>query len=173
MPYLGTTAFFLTIGLTLLLATLAYWLLLRAVFPRLIEGSAARLAARPVLVTTVGLVGCVTGVLVVVLLLALPIKAPGLVLGTLLAAGVLGAGVVTAERVGASLPRRHDESWTPTLRGGLILLAASHLPMVGWFLLAPLSLAAGSGAVLIHACAWLFAPFWKPGATLSVGTRHG
>jgi len=59
------------------------------------------------------------------------------------------AGLVTA--IGERLPSRIDagQSWRVTLRGGIVLELAYLLPILGWFVILPVSVTIGCGASLI------------------------
>lgn len=65
--------------------------------------------------------------------------------GYLLFANIGMAG--TATMIGNRLPSAADQDrqWRATLRGGIILVLAFLLPIVGWFFVLPLSIVIGSG----------------------------
>jgi hypothetical protein len=143
--------FFVILGL--LLAFPGLWLLCRGLWPQTIAKAAST---------------CRNG-LVKPLMLGLPITIVMIiaakVLGSFGTAGKIGAtilvcfyliiansgvaGLVTC--IGERLPSPSDigQPWRSTLRGGIVLELAYLLPILGWFVILPLSVTIGCGASLI------------------------
>lgn len=145
-------------GITLILvafaATLvAGQLLLGTVFARRLERSRGALRERPWIATVLGLV-LITLVLVAVSVLG-QAKGLGQLLAALVgvvagAAAVLGLGVVSRE-IGERMPSAAASPWRALLRGAVTLVLSFHLPVLGWIVLLPLSLAAGLGSLVLSA----------------------
>ncbi len=147
------TWFLIVIGSLMVL--IAHWLGAFALFPGMVEACGERYARRPVAATLLGLV-----ILVPLLgggiLLAKTAHHPainmaliaGLVIPTELA--MLGSAGL-ALRIGAGLRSAGDldQPWRRVLRGGTVLSLAFVLPLLGWFVLLPWSLASGFGAALL------------------------
>lgn len=131
-----------------------YWMLSTAIFPALVARCEERLTERPV--RTV-IVGVFTYVPIMVLAAAVgkvphpavQLSALFLALATVTAALVGSAGM--ARRVGTGLVSARDEvePWRRVWRGGLVLALTFLLPLVGWFLVLPLTLVSGFGALLL------------------------
>jgi hypothetical protein len=162
MPYLGSTLFVLTLVAGLLVSMGGFFLLARALAPRLTAAAQERWERRPVLSTLVGLpLGGVALAISGVLLKAPlpPVKLLGLLaLAALLAVALTGASALAA-RIGAALPSSADTGgeWRRTLRGGAVLLTSFLVPVLGWFVLLPIALFGGVGAIVLGAFALLFA----------------
>lgn len=143
---------FLILGLFLALP--GYWLLSRALFPRLTEGSRRCYEKMPVRTTLTGVGITVLLVIVSALLVSIP-AAPLQTIGVLfisasVAFALSGAGGLCA-LIGTRLASPADEHrpWRATLRGGIVLELSFLLPLAGWFLLLPLALISGAGAATI------------------------
>jgi len=136
----------------LLVAVPALFLAVRAALPRLTGQTTARFARTPWLTLPVGV------------LLQLPLLVPALILmnvgpGPVRAIGVLWlavwmlvgligvAGLATHLGQRLSGPADATRPWLATLKGGVVLVLISGLPILGWFLLLPAIAAAGTGAV--------------------------
>jgi hypothetical protein len=65
--------------------------------------------------------------------------------------GVAGLATMIGERLASPTDARHSaqEPWRATLRGGVAMELAYLLPILGWFLLLPVSITIGCGASLI------------------------
>ncbi|MBA2481435.1 MAG: hypothetical protein H0V44_12295 [Planctomycetes bacterium] len=136
----------------LLPALLGSWLVAFALFRGSVERASARISRRPATCTLVGLV-----ILVPIIALILNGQAQGgaaLLAGIaaflLMAAALVGSAGV-ALRVGAGLasPVDAEQPWRRIVRGGLALLFSCIIPGLGWFVIAPLVLAAGFGAIVL------------------------
>ena len=57
------------------------------------------------------------------------------------------AGLATCIGLRLTSPADSERPWRATLRGGIVLELAYLLPILGWFLILPVSIIAGSGAV--------------------------
>ena len=137
-----------------LLSLQGLWLLSLALFPRRVARTAERCRHHGLASFFVGLV-----ITTVVLLLAGalgrrgggPRHAFGLFVLSLfvLYAGVGMSGLVTF--IGQRLPTPTDtiRPWRTTVRGGVVLELAYLLPIVGWFVLLPMSMITGAGAVTL------------------------
>jgi len=154
-----TMADVLAVTLTILgiLVTLpSLWLLLRALFPAVVERSRDRVGARPVASFLVGLVPAALLFGGGLALLSAPppgLKALGL---ALLLLGFLLAGIgfaALSTLVGERLPGREDEGrpWRPLLRGAACLELSFLFPFLGWFGILPLVLVTALGAAILGA----------------------
>mgnify|MGYP007059433135 CR=1 FL=1 len=150
MPYLGSTVFVtLAIG-TLVLALTAALVLASAVFAERREKAATALAAYPK--ASIALGGLISLVSVALLgaLLQSPISRP---LGMIASATALALLCVGLSAVAVLVERRlvgQERAESPgEHEGALTLLLSSLLPLVGWFLVLPLSLFGGVGAVAL------------------------
>jgi hypothetical protein len=133
----------------------AYWVGAYALFPARVERCRAVYGTRPVAATLVGLLILLPAlVLGIGLSKALPhpivqtpVSAALLVLGLVCMVG--SAGLVL--RIGAGLPSPVDaaQPWRRSLRGGLVLGLAFVMPLLGWFVLLPWTLASGLGAFVL------------------------
>lgn len=135
----------------LLAAVPALFLTVRAVLPGLTDQTTRRFGRTPWLTLPVGVV-----LLIPLLLPALglvswgpgPVRGLGILwLGVWLLVAMIGAtGLAT--HIGGALagPADAGRPWLATLKGGLVLVLVCGLPIVGWFLLLPAALVAGTGA---------------------------
>lgn len=144
---------FLFIHLGVILVVTAYYCLGAAIAPRLTERGRLRFARRPWLPMLVGCGVSVPWVIASLLLLNAPsagLKFAGAAIGCLwILSGLLG-GAAIAQHLG--LPGDSTEiSWSTTARGGLFLSLTWILPLVGWLVMLPLSLAAGVGCLITGA----------------------
>ena len=143
---------FLILGL--FLAFPGYWLLSRALFPRLTEGSRRCYEDMPVRTTLAGIGITVLLAILSAILVGIP-AAPLQTIGVLfisasLAFALAGTGGLCA-MIGSRLASPADEQrpWRATLKGGIVLELSFLLPLAGWFLLLPLALISGAGAATI------------------------
>jgi len=143
--------FFVILGL--LLAFPGLWLLCRGLWPETVASAAA--------VCRNGLIKSFFAGLPLTLVMIFAAAA----LGNLGPPGKIGAAAVVcfylmvancgvaglATTIGERLPSRIDagQSWRATLRGGIILVLAYLLPILGWFVILPVSVTIGCGASLI------------------------
>lgn len=134
----------------LVCSLVALMLLSLALWPRLVEAAEARFTAAPLVSILVGLPLALLAFVVSTKLHALGLLTGALAIG----AAVAGAAGVAA-RVGRALGH---EGPAGVLRGGLVLLFASIVPLVGWFLVLPALLAGGLGALVLARLRPLRAP---------------
>ncbi len=142
---------FLFIHLGVILVATAYFTLGAALAPGLTERARRRFAQRPwlpLLLGTAVSVPWVVSSLVLLNVQSSPIKFAGAVLGCLwLLVGLIG-GSAMAQHVGRS-GSEAPPSWVHTVRGGLLISLTWVLPLVGWLIMLPLTLATGAGCLLL------------------------
>ena len=153
--------FFVILGL--LLAFPGLWLLCRGLWPNLVAGAGDR--CRNGLMKSI-LIGAPLTSAVVVFALVVA-KFPG-GLGAIVSAAILcafamlsSAGVAGfATCIGERLPSSGDVArpWKATLRGGIVLELSYLLPVLGWFVILPLSLIIGCGAATLSLITLLRVP---------------
>ena len=135
----------------ILMAVPAYWLMSRALFPRVAIQSRARFTDTPLRLLPLGLIVgsiLVTPALVLVNLPYGPAKVIGVwMLAGSVALALSGAGGL-ATRIGDSISPE-DSAANRTLKGGLALELACLLPVLGWFIIPTLVLIAGFGAATL------------------------
>lgn len=141
----------LVLGLLVVFPCLA--LLMWALFPGAVRGAQAQAGPRPLRSLVAGAAVTGPGLVATAVLGNLPgpaKPASGLLFALLFLYAFVGVAGL-AGHVGARLPSPGDaaRSWLPTLRGALVLEGACGLPFIGWFVLAPLALVAGAGALTI------------------------
>jgi hypothetical protein len=133
----------------------AHWLAAVALFRPTVERSHRTYASRPVAATLIGLAALVPvlGVFAVFTRAAHPgvkLVTGALLMFPLVLALVGSAGL--ADRIGAGLAAPVDEAqpWHRVLRGGTVLALLFVVPVLGWFVMLPLTLASGLGVVLLR-----------------------
>lgn len=144
--------FFVVLGF--LLALPGLWLVCRALWPGLVERSRERCESRPIVSFLVG-AGLTIGV---VLASAVASKVAGgagkvasfaisSVFSMFAHAGVAGL----ASHLGRRLPSPVDAGrpWRETLRGGIALELSYLVPILGWFVILPVSVVLGAGAATL------------------------
>lgn len=142
---------FLFIHLGVILVVTAYFTLGAALAPGLTERARVRFAKRPWLPLLLGTAVSVPWVVASLVLLNIqssPIKFAGAVLGCLwLLVGLIGGSAMAQHvgRAGSEAP----PSWVHTVRGGLLISLTWVLPLVGWLIMLPLTLATGVGCLLL------------------------
>jgi hypothetical protein len=144
--------FFVFLGL--MLAFPGLWLLCRGLWPKAVEGAAARCRHG---LTRSFVVGLPITAGMVVLAAALsntlgPVGkiAAGAVVCVYLVmahAGVAGLATCIGERLAS--PADAERPWRATLRGGIVLELSYLLPILGWFLILPASIIIGCGAATL------------------------
>ena len=141
--------FFVILGMMLALPGL--WLLCRGLWPEAVANATDRcrkrlwssflaglpirilmIAATTLLFSMLGPVGKIAGV--------------GLVSLYMLQAHTGVSGLVTAIGRRLATPVDEQRPWRSTLRGGVVLELAYLLPVLGWFVILPVSIVIGSGA---------------------------
>ena len=140
--------------LGLWLAISAVLLLFRAALPERVERAGERASERPGRTLVIGLLVAAPALLLTAVLGSRPLGKP---LAALMLAGTLVVALIgvsaLATRLGQRLPSPDDADrpWLATLRGGLCLVIASSLPLLGWFLIWPAALFMGVGATVSSA----------------------
>jgi hypothetical protein len=146
--------FFVVLGL--LLAFPGLWLLCRGLWPRAVAGAAAICDEGVIKPFAAGLPVMVAMVFIVAILSRLgaagKIVGAGAVCLFLMIAncGVAGLAAAVGERLAPSAGIQNSEPpWRTILRGGFALGLASLLPILGWFVILPVSMTVGCGASLL------------------------
>jgi hypothetical protein len=138
---------FLFVILGFVIVYVAYWLMAVALFPRMVERSAAQLGRAPVKTT---LLGAALFVPLMAICLRLPgkLRIVGVGIALLLALAALFGSAGLALRIGQGMPSPLDERqpWRRVLRGGIVLSLAFVMPLVGWFVVMPFAYFSGFGA---------------------------
>ena len=136
-----------------LAALIGFQLLLAAVFPRWSDGAARTLRARPAASGLVGVLVIAGVILGSALLGSLggPGKFGALLLVAFASFPAVGGLATVSRFVGERMPSPADDGrpWRATLRGGVTCSLAFVAPVVGWFLLLPVSILMGTGAVTL------------------------
>ena len=153
MPYFGSTIFIVSLVCLFLLSLAGAMLFATALLGEKLTRASHVLAERPTRSTLVGLLVGGTSFLVVALLSK---GGGGLkLLATLIAAAWVAAAVaglaVVARHLGDRLSQPNDPLLRRLVRGIVVLELAASLPLFGWFLLFPLTIAAGLGSVAMAA----------------------
>jgi hypothetical protein len=147
MPYTGIVLTILSIVFGAFLILLAHWLVAIGLFSRTTELCEVEFRKRPVRCL---LVGIFTFGILMAVLLGLAGKAGG---GVLIIASIplimsfIGSAGL-ALRIGSDLSRTR-ERWRRGIRGATMLGFCCITPFLGWFVVLPLTLAAGFGALLL------------------------
>jgi hypothetical protein len=145
------TFFFVHIGV-ILVAT-AYYTFSAALAPRVTHRARVRFAQRPWLPILIGLGASLPWVIAGLVLMnapLAPVKFAGVVVSLLWVLLGLVGGAGLAQHIGA--PHAHitnQPAWTDSVRGGLFITLTWILPLVGWFLMLPLTLATGVGCLIL------------------------
>jgi hypothetical protein len=151
VPYLSSTLFVASLVVAFLLSLTAWLVLATALWPGFVARSADAIERRPFTTAALGVPGVLVAVLVPAVVANVgPLVPLGLVLGGL-GAGFGLAGVAgLALRVGRALPSPRDEGrdWPKVLRAGVVLELALLLPLLGWFVVLPITLLLGMGAAI-------------------------
>lgn len=143
---------FLILGTLIVLVS--YWLLSEALFPRMVERARDQYTGHPIKTVIVGL--AVAAPLVIVGIGLLKAANPALKffgavdLLMLVLIGLLGSAGLT-RHIGARLASPSDtlQPWRRVLRGGIVLSLTFVLPLIGWFLVLPVTLVSGFGAAVL------------------------
>ena len=147
------TIFFIHIGIVLVATS--YFALSAALAPRVTERARIRFAQRPWLPLLIGGLVSLPWVVIALVLMNQPVagvKFIGAVTGSawILLGLIGGAGV--AQHIGRA-PHSSDVHapavWIDAIRGGLFITLTWVLPLVGWFAMLPLTLAAGIGCLIL------------------------
>lgn len=147
--------FFSVVGLLLALPCL--WLTFLALFPQSVTRTAHICQDKLWLSFVIGLPFAILLVICVGIFSKMPEGSGGIfsilcIAVFLLLANLGFAGL--ASTIGARLPSPRDleRPWLSTLRGGVLLELSFVVPIVGWFLLLPVSLLIGVGAFVRSIC---------------------
>lgn len=140
--------FFIHIGVILVVA--AYYTLGASLAPRLTDRARTRFASRPWLPVLLGVLVSVPWVALAIVLLNAS-SGPLRFLGASLAALWVLMGLLGGAGIAQHIGRVEGEAvkWTHAFRGGLLMVLTWALPIVGWLIMLPLSLAAGIGCLLM------------------------
>jgi hypothetical protein len=145
---MATVWTYLLIHVGVILVVTAYYSLGAALAPGLAERARDRFARRPWLPVLIGVGLSVPWVVISLVLLnlgAAPAKFAGALLGCMwILCGLLG-GSGMALHVG----RGDGAAWTSSVRGGVFITLTWVLPLVGWLGMLPLTLAAGTGCLVL------------------------
>lgn len=139
--------------LGLMLSFPALWLLCRGLWPDRVAMAAQACSKGLSKPLFLGLPALIT-VLLIAAVLGKALGSPGKIAGALLIsffivhASIGIAGLAT--HIGSQFSSSEaSESWRATLRGGVVLELSYLLPILGWFIILPLSIVVGSGASLL------------------------
>src|SRR5262245_36301588 len=132
---------------------ISYWLASRGLFPDFVERCRQRIRTAPFQQFLLGLALAVPVGAGGIALLNAPspaLKFPGAAMLMILVLSGLVGSTGLAAQIGAGLasPADQTQAWRQVLRGGLVLGLTFILPLVGWFLILPVTLIMGSGAAL-------------------------
>ena len=139
---------FLHIGVILVVA--AYYTLGASLAPRITERARLRFARRPWLPIMLGLLMSIPWIGISIVLLNVP--AAGLqFFGAASASLWFLCGLLGGASIAQYIGRVEGEpmSWSHTFRGGLFVVLTWILPIVGWLVMMPLTLAAGIGCLIL------------------------
>jgi hypothetical protein len=151
MPYTGIVLAILAVHAAVFLILLGHWVASAGMFPKATRAFANIYDQRPLRAL---LIGIFTYGPVMLLFMVNAKIANGplrflvfvLAFATLLIAMIGSAGL--ALRIGRNLCAGAD-TWQQALRGGVMLALVFITPLLGWFVVLPLGLASGFGAVLL------------------------
>ena len=137
-----------------LIVIVSYWLLSEALFPRMVDRSRLRYSRSPFKTVFLGIVTAAGPVIGGIAMLSAP--NPGLkflgavILLTAILIGLLGSAGLS-RHIGQRLNSPADEAqpWRRVLRGGIVLSLTFVLPLIGWFLILPVTLISGFGAAVL------------------------
>jgi len=129
----------------------AYWLTTQGLFPEFVDRSRERIRRSPLKAFFLGMAGSVPAVILGIAMFRAPnpvFKFVGATVLLLVILTVLMGSAGVAALVGAGLGGADDERtcWKRTWRGGLVLGLTFILPLIGWLLILPGTLAIGIGA---------------------------
>lgn len=146
----ATVLTWLFIHLGVILVVSAYYATSAALAPRLTERARIRFAQRPWLPALIGLAISLPWVVGALAMMNLPfggVKFAGATLGSLwVLCGLIG-GAGMAQHIGHGAAPA--DSWLRGVRGGLLITLTWVLPLVGWLIMLPLTLATGLGCLIL------------------------
>jgi hypothetical protein len=131
---------------------ISYWLAAQALFPELTDGCRQRIKAAPLKHALIGLAWTIPAAAAGIAMLNVPnplLKFLGATTVLLLIlAGLVGSSALAAQiGFGLANPSDQTQPWRRVLRGGMVLGLTFVFPLIGWFLILPLSLVIGVGAL--------------------------
>ncbi|MFO0873937.1 MAG: hypothetical protein U0575_08205 [Phycisphaerales bacterium] len=140
----------LFIHLGVILVVTAYYTVGAAMLPSLTRGSAERMAQRPLRVALVGLAISAPWMAAAIALMALggPLGLAGVIMALLWVLVGLVGGAGIAEHVGRF--GGDATGWRCVARGGFFVALTWVMPLIGWFVVLPATLAAGIGCVALN-----------------------
>jgi len=139
----------LFIHLGVILVATAYYSMGAALLPALTGRAAERFAASPGRVLLVGLAFSLPWMIVALVLLSR--GGPIGLLGGIMAAAWLLTGLLGGAGIAEHVGRRGESqtTWRSTARGGLLIALTWALPIIGWLVVLPATIAAGVGCALL------------------------
>jgi hypothetical protein len=142
---------FLFIILGFVIVYVGYWLMAGALFPKMVERSAAQLGRAPVKTTLLGAVLLVPLMMICLRSISGKLRFIGIGIALFLMLAALFGSAGLALRIGQGMPSPRDaqEPWRRMLRGGIVLALTFVLPFVGWVLVMPLAFLGGFGAFVV------------------------
>ncbi len=149
MPYFGSTIFIVSLVCLFLLSLAGAMLFATAALGERITRASQVVAERPMRATLVGLLLGSSSFLVAALLSngGGGAKLIATVIAALwVAAAVVGLAVV-AQKLGDRLSQPGEPLFRRVVRGAIVLELAASFPLFGWFVVFPLSIAAGLGSM--------------------------
>lgn len=150
MPYLSSTIFVVTAVVGLSLTMAAFALLLSSLFPKTVDRAEESFRTRPVMSVFVGfpVLAMTLGITAILLGAASPgARALGILSGSSLAAVVFTGLAGVASHIGGGLAPEGSIRFTRIRRGMVVLQLSMMLPILGWFFVLPLALAASLGVI--------------------------
>lgn len=131
---------------------ISYWLASQALFSEVVDRCRERIQSAPLRQTLIGLGWTIPLTAGGVALLNAPnplLKFAGAtILLLLILAGLVGsAGLASQIGHGLANPLDQAQPWRRVLRGGMVLGLTFVFPLIGWFLILPLSLVMGVGSL--------------------------
>ncbi|MEC7882291.1 MAG: hypothetical protein VYB35_05230 [Verrucomicrobiota bacterium] len=140
--------------LVLMLINQGYWLLITALFPKIINNARTQYKS-PIRITLVGLAVTVPAFLIGFQILGKSsnsiLEVVGFLIGVLpLIIGAVGSAGL-CQLIGHGLPSPIDQSqnWKRVWRGGWVINLCYLLPFIGWFLFLPWGIISGCGALVL------------------------
>lgn len=151
MPYFGSTIFIVSLVCLFLLSLAGAMLFATATLGERLTGASQVLAERPMRSTLLGLLLGGTGFLVAAVLSkgGGGAKLVATVIAALWVAAAVAGLAVVAQKLGDRLSQPSDSLLRRVVRGAIVLELAASFPFFGWFVLFPLSIAAGLGSVAL------------------------
>jgi len=141
---------FLWLHVGTILVVTAYFAVATAIAPGIVGRGADRFGRRPWLAMLVGVLCSLPWALASLALMQIG-RPPFIGVGQILGLSWLLAGLVGAASIALHVGRREGDHspTTETVRGGLLLTLTWALPVIGWFIVLPLTLATGVGCLVL------------------------